>query len=44
MSKGDKILRLLDYCVRHEQVEQLLAVVQKANPVQYRRFEGQLRG
>ena len=44
MSKGDKILRLLDYCVRREQVEALLAAVEKANPVQYRRFEGSLRG
>ena len=37
MSKGDKILLLLDYCVRREQMEALLAAVQKANPVQYRR-------
>ena len=44
MSKGDKILRLLDYCVRHEQVETLLTVVQKANPTQYQRYERQLRG
>ena len=44
MSKGDKILRLLDYCVRREQVEQLLAAVQTANPAQYRRYEGSLRG
>jgi hypothetical protein len=44
MSKGDKIQRLLDYCSRHEQVEDLLAAVEKANPVQYLRFEGGLRG
>ena len=44
MSKGDKILRLLDHCVRREQVAQLLAAVQTANPAQYRRYEGSLRG
>jgi len=43
MSKGDKILRLLDYCVRREQVAQLLAAVQTANPAQYRRHEDRLR-
>ena len=43
MSKGDKILRLLDYCVRREQVAQLLAAVQTANPAQYRRYEDRLR-
>ena len=43
MSKGDKILRLLDHCIRHEQIEALLAAVQRANPTQYERFEDQLR-
>ena len=43
MSKGDKILRLLDYCVRREQVEALLAAVQTANPAQYRRYADRLR-
>jgi hypothetical protein len=43
MSKSDKIQRLLSHCVRHEQVETLLIVVREANPVQYRRYEGQLR-
>jgi hypothetical protein len=43
MSKGDKILRLLDYCVRREQVAQLLTAVQTANPAQYRRYEDRLR-
>ena len=37
MSKSDKIQRLLDHCIRYEQVETLLAVVREANPVQYRR-------
>jgi hypothetical protein len=44
MSKGDKIQRLLDHCIRYEQVEALLVAVQKANPAQYRRFESSLRG
>ncbi len=44
MSKGDKILRLLDYCVRREQVEPLLAAVRKANPKKYQQVEGQLKG
>jgi hypothetical protein len=44
MSKGQKIQRLLDYCIRYEQVEALLAAAQKANPAQYRRFESSLRG
>jgi hypothetical protein len=43
MSKDDKILRLLDYCVRREQVEALLAAVQTANPAQYRRYADRLR-
>jgi hypothetical protein len=43
MSKGDKIQRLLDHCIRYEQVEALLAAVQRANPAQYERFEDQLR-
>jgi hypothetical protein len=42
MSKGQKVQRLLDYCVREEQVDDLLAAVCKANPKQYQRFEGQL--
>ena len=43
MSKSDKIQRLLDHCIRYERVETLLSVVREANPVQYRRYEGQLR-
>ncbi len=42
MSKSQKIQRLLDYCVRHEQLECLLAVVKKQNPFQYLRFESRL--
>ena len=44
MSKGDKIQRLLDHCIRYARVEELLVAVQKANPGQYRRCEGSLRG
>jgi CheY-like chemotaxis protein len=44
MSKGQKVQRLLDYCSRREQVEALLAAVQRANPAQVRRFEDRLRG
>jgi hypothetical protein len=44
MSKGQKIQRLLDYCIRQEEVDDLLAAVRKANPKQYQRFEGELRG
>jgi len=43
MSKGEKIRRLLDYCVRREQVETLLAQVRQGNPAQYARFEEQLK-
>jgi hypothetical protein len=43
MSKGEKVQRLLDYCVRHGQVEELLKRVNERNPTQYTRFQGQLR-
>jgi hypothetical protein len=42
MGKGDKIQRLLDYCIRHEQMEALLALVRERNLAQYTRFEEQL--
>ncbi len=38
MSKGDKLQRLLEHCVRHDQVAQLVELVQSANPAQYARF------
>ncbi len=44
MSKGQKIQRLLDNCIRKVQVEMLLAEVHKANPMQYLQFERQLKG
>jgi hypothetical protein len=43
MSKRQKIQRLIDYCVRQERVETLLAVVERRNPAQYARFEPRLR-
>jgi hypothetical protein len=43
MSKGQKIQRVLDYCIRYEQVEGLLAAVRKANPTQYDKRAAGLR-
>jgi hypothetical protein len=43
MSKGQKIQRWLDYCLRHDKMEQLLEMIQKHNPTQYTRFEGRLK-
>jgi hypothetical protein len=43
MSKRDKIQRLLDHCLRHAQVESMLAQVRQRNPVQYARFARQLK-
>jgi hypothetical protein len=43
MSKGEKVQRLLDFCDRHGQLEELLKQVRERNPVQYARFQDQLR-
>jgi hypothetical protein len=43
MSMGQKIQRLLDYCVRHLQMDELLELVQQYNPAQYARFRDLLR-
>jgi hypothetical protein len=43
MSKGEKVQRLLDYCDRHGQLEELLEHVRERNSVQYARFRDQLR-
>jgi hypothetical protein len=43
MGKGEKIQRLLDYCLRHDRIEDLVAIVQEENPAQYARFEAELR-
>ena len=42
MSKGDKIQRLLEYCLRQGQVERLLDQVRERNPAQHARFAGRL--
>ncbi|MCX6029944.1 MAG: SIR2 family protein [Chloroflexi bacterium] len=44
MSKGQKVQRLLDYCIRQEQVDDLLAAVQRANPRKYEQYERKLKG
>lgn len=44
MSAKQKVQRLLDYCERHGQFNKLLELVRERNPVQYKRFEGRLRG
>ena len=41
MSRGDKIQRLLAYCLRQGQVERLLDQVRQRNPAQYARFAGE---
>ncbi|MCA9734850.1 tetratricopeptide repeat protein [candidate division KSB1 bacterium] len=40
MSKGAKTRRLLDYCIRQDQIEILLELVEKQNPGQYNHFLG----
>jgi hypothetical protein len=42
MSKGQKIQRLMDYCVRQDQVGELLEWVEGHNPGQYARFAPRL--
>jgi hypothetical protein len=44
MSKGQKVQRLLDHCLRRYQVSELLRLVQEYNPVQYARFKDRLEG
>ena len=43
MSKGQKVQMLLEYCVRHHEVETLLEAVRVANPAQYERYEATIR-
>jgi hypothetical protein len=35
MGKGEKVQRLLDYCVRHGKLEALLELIRERNPHQY---------
>ncbi len=44
MGKRQKIQRLLEYCVRHDQVEELLSLAKKHNQAQYAQYENRLRG
>jgi hypothetical protein len=38
MSKGEKVQSLLDYCVHHGQLKELLELVNKRNPHQYNKY------
>lgn len=42
MSKSQKIQFLLDHCVRHEQLDELVQRVKERNPAQYARFASRL--
>ena len=42
-SKGERIQALLDFCVRHRELDKLVSQVQEANLAQYRAFEAQLK-
>ena len=42
MGKGQKVQRLLDYCLRRGRMEEMLARVRTCNPAQYARFATQL--
>ena len=44
MSMGQKVQRLLDHCLRRDQVGELLRLVQEYNPVQYARLKDRLEG
>ncbi len=41
MSKSDKIQRLLDYSMRHNQIDRLLELVEERNPAQFERYKGE---
>ncbi|MFP4439703.1 MAG: TIR domain-containing protein [Chloroflexaceae bacterium] len=42
MSKGAKIQRLLDYCMREHHIEQLVEIVKERRPVQYQQYVDRL--
>lgn len=42
MAKGQKIQLLLDHCVRHGRLDELVQRVKERNPAQYARFEDRL--
>jgi hypothetical protein len=43
MSKGNKIRRLVDWCVHNGQIKALLAEVKQRNPAQYSKYEHRLK-
>lgn len=43
MSKGQKVQRLIEYCERHLELDRLLDITRRLNPVQYSRFEPHLK-
>jgi hypothetical protein len=43
MTKNRKVRILLEHCFRHNQVEELMGLIQEHNPTQYSRFEEQLK-
>jgi Effector-associated domain 7 len=43
MGKRDMIQRLVEHCVRHGRMQELLALVEKKNPIQYERFQSSLK-
>jgi len=44
MSKNDKVLQLVTYCDRREELESLLEKVQAERPKKYEKYEAQLEG
>ena len=43
LTRGRKIQILLDYCLRHNQVEPLLQQLERLNPTQFRQHQSQLK-
>lgn len=43
MSKRQKVQRLIEYCERHGELDRLLGIIRHLNPVQYSRFEPELK-
>jgi len=42
MSKGDKIQRLLDHCMREHRLDQLVQIIAERRPMQYRQYADRL--
>jgi hypothetical protein len=43
MALGQKTQRLIEYCLRYDQFDKLLAIVRQRNPVQYLRYDQRLK-